>query len=121
MKVFLKGQYVEFMRMDAEGNPVIGHGHIVGDIIGVSQRQNYQVKEGGKAFNIEPHAINCTEDERTAYIAHYKRVGDFVQEFEKANAERVAKANAEIDAMHEEFFGSKIALEEPPKAEGDPA
>ena len=117
MKQFTKGQYVKFMRMDNDGLPVIGHGNIVGDIVGVSQRQNYQVKEGTRAYNVEPQAINCTEEEQAAYIAHYGRVGEFVAVFTKEQEARVAEANKQIDAMHEEFFGAKVEMEEPPAEE----
>lgn len=115
-KEFNLGEKVTFVRMMHDGKPTYGEGVVIAKLIGVNKRINYSVKEPGsgdegradKAWNLEAEALNGTDEENAAYVAHHDRVGAYVATFTKDNEERVAAANKEIDSMHTEFFGAPL-------------
>lgn len=109
MKEFALGQQVKFIRVDHLNEIVTGEGKVIAKLIDVRGRTAYSVKEGEKIWNLEPHAVDGTEEENAAYVAHHKRVSDFVKEFSERNQKEVDAANKAIDAMHDEFFGPAIA------------
>ena len=111
MKTFELGQKVKFVRVEAATNQVVtGEGVIWANLIDLRHRTAYQVKEDEKLWNLEPHAIDGTEEENAAYVAHHARVTEFVKEFSEKNQKQVDEANAAIEAMHTEFFGAPLAL-----------
>jgi|GEM_PF-3791000 len=111
MKTFELGQKVNYIRVEAATNEVVsGSGVIWAKLIDLRGRAAYQVKDGDKLWNLEPQAIDGTEEENAAYVAHHTRVTDFVKEFSERNQKHVDEANAAIEAMHTEFFGEPIKL-----------
>lgn len=115
-KNFELTQKVKFVRMTPEGEAVYGEGVVVAKLIGVSKRINYSVRDEGsldhngkpRAWNLEPEALDGTDEENAAYTAHHHRVTEVVKHYEGESQELVTKTNAEIDAMHAEFFGQQL-------------
>lgn len=113
---FELGQKVKFVRMTPEHENVYGEGVVVGKLIGVSKRINYSVRdieaknERGtpKAWNLEPEALDGTDEENEAYVKHHHRITDHINAFEATQNDLVKKTNDEIDAMHTEFFGAPL-------------
>ena len=85
-----------------------GNGIVVGHIIGVAGRVNYMVKDGDKAFNLEPYAINATPEEQAAYLAHHNKIQGIVEEHNKRQADDVKATNKIIDDLNAEMFGKPI-------------
>lgn len=109
---------VKFIRMTPEGEAVYGEGIVVAKLIGVSKRINYSVRDeatldhNGKprAWNLEAEAFNGTDEENAAYIAHHNRISDHIKAYNVLTEDLVKKTNAEIDAMHDEFFGPQLSV-----------
>jgi hypothetical protein len=109
---------VTFVRMTPDGQPIYGSGVVVAKLIGVSSRINYSVRDEEsldhqgkpKAWNLEPEALNGSDEENAAYVAHYLAVSDVVARYDAESKAMVKKTNDEIDAMHDVFFGPKVEL-----------
>jgi hypothetical protein len=117
-KTFELAQKVKFVRMTPEQEAVYGEGIIVSKLIGVSKRINYSVRDAEavnergtpKAWNLEPEALDGTDEENAAYIAHHARITGHIKLFEAAQNTLVKNTNDEIEAMHVEFFGAPLEI-----------
>lgn len=107
-KQFQLGQQVKFVRVSPEGEVVKGEGMVVGHIICINKRENYQVKEGDRAYNLEPHALDCTDEEEAAYIEHVKKIRTVADDFNTRSAALITEGNAEIDRLNAGFFGPAV-------------
>lgn len=103
------GQKVRYVRVKSDGVITSGEGVIQAIIIGIEKRKNFQVKDGDDAFNLEPMAINPTDDEERAYTAHVKTIRAMADDFNKRANELVQAGNAAIMNLNTEFFGPPIS------------
>lgn len=110
MRSFDLGQKVEFIRVDPEGNPVRGNGIIVSKLVGIAKRINYSVKEGDKAWNLEPYAIDGTELEEQIYLRHVKEVRAKADEYNAKAQAMITEGNKAIDDMNTALFGPPMDL-----------
>lgn len=107
-KEFSLTQRVKYIRLSPEGEPVRGEGQIVGKIIGINKRINYCVKDEGKAYTLEPLALDCTEEEEAAYIAHAKKIRAVADDYNKRSQDIITEGNKVIDDLNTEFFGPQV-------------
>jgi len=63
-----------------------------------------------RAWNLEAEALNGTDEENAAYIEHHNRISDHIKAYNVLTDELVKKTNAEIEAMHVEFFGAPLEI-----------
>lgn len=117
-KTFELADKVKFVRMTPESTPIYGEGVIVAKLIGVSKRINYSVRDEAsldhqgkpRAWNLEPEALNGTDAENEAYIAHHQAISDICARYDAESKALVKSTNDEIDAMHEIFFGPQVEI-----------
>jgi len=115
-KTFELGQKVKFVRMTPDHEAVFGEGMIVAKLIGISKRINYSVQDSElknergqpRAWNLEPEALDGTDEENAGYIKHHNRITDHINVFEETQKDLIKKTNEEIEAMHVEFFGAPM-------------
>lgn len=108
VKEFKLGQQVRYIRVSPEGEAVHGEGMVVGHIIGVNKRENYCIKDGDKAYNLEPHALDATEEEQAAYFEHVKKIRAVAEDFNTRSAGLITEGNEAIDKLNAEFFGPTV-------------
>ena len=112
-KEFKLGQQVKYVRIKPNESAsaaelVHGEGVIVGHIIGVSKRENYMVKDGEKAYNLEPFAIDPTPEEAENYLHHHRLIQGLVEDHNKHVSDEVARINELIDGANAEMFGPQV-------------
>jgi hypothetical protein len=109
-KNFEMGQKVRYARVTPEGELETGEGVVVAKMVGIGNRLNYQIKDNGKAYNLEPYALDATEEETQAYLAHVKVIRAVADEFNKKADQTIKDGNAEIDRLNTEFFGAPVEM-----------
>ena len=100
---------VNVVRVMPEGEVIDCVGTVVGLLI-FDGRPQIQVKIHGedKRVNCDVPAINCTEEEKQAYVDHVKKIRSHSDTVNEALKEKVKAGNDEIERMNSEFMGPKI-------------
>jgi hypothetical protein len=112
-KNFELGQAVKFIRVSPDGDVVRGEGMVVGKIISLNNRINYQVRENGpnvgsKAWSLEPFAIECSEEDEKKYLEHVKAIRAIADDYNKRSQDMIVAGNKAIDDLNTEFFGPQV-------------
>lgn len=99
---------VKYIRVNPAGEPERGEGMIMAHIINPQGRENFQIKDGEKVYNLEPKALDCTDEEETAYLEHVKYLRGMADDFNKRSDEVINEGNVAVDAANNAFFGPKM-------------
>ncbi len=108
-KHFDLGQKVRYIRLSPEGKPETGEGFIAAHLIDVNKREKYLVKDGDKAYNCEPYAIDASEEEEAMYIHHVKKLRETADLYNKRSDDIIKEGMTAVDRLNNELFGEPIA------------